>query len=256
LGHLLLLRDVTAQQQAQAQIIAQQRSLAMLREREQLARELHDGISQVLGFASLKLSAARKLIADGRLDKADDQLTRLEAAIIEAHADVRETILDLRTAPTGEKPFFAALQHYLDGFCQNYGIQSELAVGAGVDERLLPPEAQMQLFRILQEAFSNARKHAETNYVLASFERGDGMLHMRIQDNGIGFDPLQVAGAGHNHFGLRFMAERAEQLGGAVRVDSAAGKGTCVEVTMPVGEDAGTRRGGDMEISDARADRR
>ena len=156
MGRLLMLRDVTERKRAQAQIIEQQRSLAMLREREQLARELHDGIGQVLGFASLKMGATRKLIADGKLDKADDQLAHLESAVAEAHADVRETILNLRTAPAGEKPFFASLQHYLDGYRQNYGIQVDLSVGAGVDESLLNPEAQMQLFRILQEAFSNA----------------------------------------------------------------------------------------------------
>ena len=156
LGHLLMLRDITEQKRTQAQIIEQQRSLAMLCEREQLARELHDGIGQVLGFASLKMGATRKLIADGKLDKADDQLAHLESAVAEAHADVRETILNLRTAPVGEKPFFASLQHYLDGYRQNYGIQVDLSIGAGADESLLNPEAQMQLFRILQEAFSNA----------------------------------------------------------------------------------------------------
>ena len=248
MGHLLMLRDMTEQKRAQAQIIEQQRSLAMLREREQLARELHDGIGQVLGFASLKMGATRKLIADGRLDKADDQLAHLESAVAEAHADVRETILNLRTVPAGEKPFFASLQHYLDGYRQNYGIQVELAIGPDVEEDILTHEAQMQLFRILQEAFSNARKHAEMDRMRASFELEDGLLRMCIQDNGKGFDPRQAIAAESAHFGLRFMRERAEQLGGSLQVNSAPGEGTCVEVTVPVGEktrrhgDAGTRR--------------
>jgi PAS domain S-box-containing protein len=243
LGHLLMLRDVTEQKRAQAQIIEHQRSLAMLREREQLARELHDGIGQVLGFASLKMGATRKLIADGKLDKADDQLAHLESAVAEAHADVRETILNLRTAPAGEKPFFASLQHYLDGCRQNYGIQVDLSVGTGVDESLFNPEAQMQLFRILQEAFSNARKHAEMDRMRASFELEDGLLRMCLQDNGKGFDPRQTIAAESAHFGLRFMRERAEQLGGSLQVNSAPGQGTCVEVTVPVREKA--RRHGD-----------
>jgi PAS domain S-box-containing protein len=234
MGHLLLLRDVTEHKRAEAQIIEQQRSLAMLREREQLARELHDGIGQVLGFASLKMGATRKLIADGKLAKADDQLAHLERAVIEAHADVRETILNLRTAPTGDKPFFSALQHYVDGYRQNYGIRVDLSFGPGVDESLLAPEAQMQLFRILQEAFSNARKHAQTDCVRASFELEGSLLHVRIQDNGVGFDPHRAAEAESSHYGLRFMRERAEQLGGTLRVDSAPGEGTCVEVRVPV----------------------
>ena len=246
LGHLLMLRDITEQKRTQAQIIEQQRSLAMFREREQLARELHDGIGQVLGFASLKMGATRKLIADGKLDKADDQLAHLENAVAEAHADVRETILNLRTAPAGEKPFFASLQHYLDGYRQNYGIQVDLSIGAGVDESLLNPEAQMQLFRILQEAFSNTRKHAEMDRMRASFELEDGLLRMRIQDNGKGFDPRQAIAAESAHFGLRFMRERAEQLGGSLQVNSAPGEGTCVVVTVPVKRnDAETRGHGD-----------
>ena len=255
LGHLLMLRDVTEQKRTQAQIIEQQRSLAMMREREQLARELHDGIGQVLGFASLKMGATRKLIADGKLDKADDQLAHLESAVAEAHADVRETILNLRTAPAGEKPFFASLQHYLDGYRQNYGIPVELAMGSAVDEGILTPEAQMQLFRILQEAFSNARRHAEMDRMRVSFDLEDGQVRMCIQDNGKGFDPRRAIAAESGHFGLRFMRERAEQLGGSLQVNSAPGEGTRVEVTVPVrdvtrghgdaetrGGDTGTRR--------------
>jgi signal transduction histidine kinase len=233
-GRLLLLHDVTAQKQAQAQLLEQERALAMLHEREQLARELHDSTGQVLGFTSLKLGVVRKLIADGKLVKADDQLARLESMVAEAHADMREYILNLRTAPTGEKPFFSALGHYLDGFRQNYGIQVDYSIGEGVDEKLFSPEMQMQLFRIVQEAFSNARKHAETNRVQLSFERNDSLVRVCIQDNGIGFDPQQAATARDGHYGLRFMRERAEKLGGNLQVGSAPGTGTRVLVEVPV----------------------
>lgn len=233
-GRLLMLSDVTEQKQAQAQLLEQQRALAMLHEREQLARELHDGIGQVLGYASLKMSATRKLIADGKLTKADDQLAHLESSLIEAHADVREYILNLRIAPMGDKPFFSALQHYLDGLRQNYGIQVDVSIEPNVGEDVFAPEAQVQLFRILQEALSNARKHAQTNSVHVSFERLDDLVQVRIQDSGCGFDPQQVSAAGGDHYGLRIMGERAEQLAGALRVQSAPGEGTCVELAVPV----------------------
>lgn len=253
MGHMLMLHDVTEERRAQAQVLEQQRSLAMLREREQLARELHDGIGQVLGFASLKLGTVRKLIADDKMARADDQLAHLERVVAETHADVREQILDLRTAPTGEKPFFAALQQYIDGYRQNYGMQVGLSIGAGVGDGMLSPEGQVQLFRILQESFSNARKHAQTDCVRVSFElQGDlaqpgatvggaRWLTMRVVDDGQGFDPQQQGGVGDGHFGLRFMAERAEQLHGSLRVVSAPGEGTCVEVTVPVRDGGETR---------------
>lgn len=233
LGRLLLLSDITLQKQVQAQLVEKQRALAVLSEREQLARELHDSIGQVLGFTSLKMEAIRKLIADDKLAMADDQLAHLERIVVEAHADTREYILNLRAAPTDPQAFFSTLQHYLDGFRQNYGIQAELSIGEGVDEGAFAPGAQMQVVRIIQEAFSNARKHAETNCVQLSFVSEDGRVRIRIRDNGRGFDPQQAAASGDNHFGLRFMRERAEQLGGNLRVQSAPGAGTCVEVDVP-----------------------
>jgi len=180
------------------------------------------------------MEAARTLVADGKLATADEQLVQLENIVADAHADVREYILNLRTAPTGQQSFFSALQHYLDGFLKNYGIRADLSVGAGVDEGIFAPDTQMQLFHIIQEAFSNARKHAQTDCVQLSFEREERLVRLRIQDHGQGFDPQQVATQGGSHFGLRFMRERAEELGGVLHVESAFGKGTCIEVAIPV----------------------
>ena len=232
IGRLLLLHDITDRKRAQALLIEHQRSLAMLHEREQLARELHDNLGQVLGFTALRMEATRKLIADGKLASADDQLIQMEHLVADAHADVREYILNLRTAPTDQQPFFSTLQHNLDGFLMNYGIRVNLSVGAGVEDRIFSPDAQMQLFRIIQEAFSNARKHARADCVQLSFEMVDGMVLIRIQDNGRGFDPTKAAGEGH--FGLRFMRERAESIGGRLQIDSTPGEGTCIEVEIPV----------------------
>jgi PAS domain S-box-containing protein len=237
IGRLLMLHDVTGIKRAEVQLIEQQRALAALHERGFLAHELHDSVGQILGFATLKLGAARKLIADGRLENADDQLAHLENVMADAHADVREYILNLRTAPTREKPFFTALRDYLDGFHQNYGIQVDVSLSPGVDEDVFTSDAQIQLFRILQEALSNARKHAATNKVNISLGMEAGRLHMLVQDNGKGFDPLQAVGVGSGHFGLGFMRERAESLGGSLRVHSALGEGTCVEVEVPVRDD-------------------
>jgi signal transduction histidine kinase len=239
-GHLLMLRDMTEQRRAEAETLERQRLRATLRERERLARELHDSIGQVFGFANLKVGAARKLMADGKLAKADDQLATVERIVAGAHADLREYILNLRVGPSDERSFLAALRQYLDGYRQNYGIRVELSAGAGMDDGVLSVDAQLQLFRILQEALSNARKHARTDCVWVSFEKTAGpAIRMRIRDSGQGFDPLRPAGAGPapgGHFGLGFMRERAEQLGGALRIESAPGQGTCVEVEVPACE--------------------
>jgi signal transduction histidine kinase len=249
IGHLLLLHDVTGQKQAQAQIIEQQRALAMLQEREQLARELHDSIGQILGYAGFQLETVHHHIASGQtalaagqpsqsssqLAVAESQLTRLIDIIAEAHADLREVILNLRVAPSGQQPFFAALQHYVDSFSQNYSLQARLTVAPGAsEENLLDMAAQMQVFRIIQEALSNARKHAGASRVQVDFERQDGCLRVCIQDDGQGFDVAQALNAGSSHLGLRFMRERAESIGGSLRVNSTVGAGACVELELPV----------------------
>ena len=241
-GHLLMLRDVTEQRRAEAETLERQRLQATLRERERLARELHDSIGQVFGFANLKVGAARKLMADGKLAKADDQLATVERIVAGAHADLREYILNLRVGPSDERSFLAALRQYLDGYRQNYGIRVELSAGAEIDDGVFSVDAQLQLFRILQEALSNARKHARTDCVWVSFEKTAGpAIRMRIRDSGQGFDPLRPAEAGAapalgGHLGLGFMRERAEQLGGVMRIESAPGQGTCVEVEVPTCE--------------------
>ena len=234
LGYLILLYDVTEQKHAQHQLVEQQRVVATLEERERLARELHDSVGQVLGHANLQLEATRKLLDDGQTAIANGQLARLAHIIQDAHADVREHILNLSATAFAAQPFFSALQNYLDGFSQNYGIAMRLIVGEGLDDGTFEPETQLQLFRIIQEALSNARKHAAARSVQVQFELAANHACLTIQDDGRGFDPALLNDEGIQRFGLRFMRERAEQMGGGLSVESMPGAGTRVVVEMPV----------------------
>ena len=128
LGRLVLLHEATELRLAQQRLLQQERDVAALSERERLARELHDSIGQVLGYVSLQAEATRKLLEDGQAAEADTQLARLAGVARDAHADIREFILELRAAPSEQLPFFAALERYLDGFAQNYGVQTRLSV--------------------------------------------------------------------------------------------------------------------------------
>jgi signal transduction histidine kinase len=232
-GRLLLLHDVTAQKQAQVQLLEQQRALATLHERERLARELHDSIGQVLGYASLQVEAACRLMKKGQVDEASSQLGRMAVVLQDAHADVRTHILDLQAAPAPHQPYFDALRHYLIGFTNNQGIQVLLSVDDSLDEDHFSPDDRMQIFRILQEALSNARKHGKARCVEVSFTREDHLVRLSVQDDGAGFDTDQFSRATENHFGLRFMRERAEELGGSLSVISQSGQGTRVVLEIP-----------------------
>jgi PAS domain S-box-containing protein len=233
-GHLLMLRDVTDERRAQAQVLEQQRSLAMSKERELLARELHDGIGQVLGYAGFQVASAGQLIDGGQAAAARAQLDRLASVLQEAHADLRQQILDLRAAPAPHEPFVVAVRRYLEGFASNYDIQAGLVVAGELDGGALPPEAQAQLLRILQEALSNARRHSGARWVQVTLGAEGGTLRMSVEDDGCGFD-LDGAVAG-GHLGLDLMRQRAAELGGGLRLESGSGAGTRVVVEVPCRE--------------------
>ena len=232
-GGLLLLRDVTEQKQAQAKLIAQKQALATLQERERLARDLHDTLGQVLGYASMQVDAAAKLSLEGQGQAAAAQLDRLGGMIREAHAEVREYIMNLRTTPALHRPFFVAVQQYLEGFTSNYDIQTDLTVGSSWNGTTFSPDTQMQIFRIVQEALTNVRKHSKARYVQVKFEAENGRVFVIIRDDGHGFSRNNLETVYGQHFGLQFMQERAGQLGGTLQIQSAPGKGTEVVLEMP-----------------------
>jgi PAS domain S-box-containing protein len=235
LGYPVVLHETTELRLAQERAVQQEHAAATLRERERVARELHDGIGQVLGYVSMQADAARKLLEDGKVGMADTQLTRLAGVARDAHADIRAFILELRAAPSEQRSLIFALERYLDGLTQNYGLQTELTVAPGLEEGALGPEAQSQLFRIVQEALTNARRHGGARSVQVRLQAESGLLRVIVQDDGAGFDPTGLVRDEGHRFGLQFMRERAEELGGRVEVDSAPGRGTRIVVEVPLG---------------------
>jgi len=233
IGYLLLLHDVTEQRRAQAQAVEQQRALAMLGEREQLARELHDGIGQVLGYVKMQAQAARDRLAQDQVAAADAQLARLVTVAQDAHADVREYILGAKTSAAAEPGLVAAVEQYLQRFSQQYGLRTELIAPADGADDALEPTVEAQLLRIIQEALTNARKHAKAHLVRVSVELCTSDAQVIVQDDGLGFDPAVLATAEGQRYGLGFMRERAAEVGGSVEIRSAVGAGTQVLVRVP-----------------------
>ena len=234
LGRLILLHDVTEQQQAQARLLEQERVVATLRERERLARELHDSVGQVLGYVSMQAQTASKRLRDGDAGKAEPLLDRLASVAQQAHADVRESILALHTAPSADWAFVPTLQRHLEDFETQYGVTTELTVD-GLTDDSFPPEAGVQLLRVIQEAMTNARRHGHAQTINVAMERRGDTTHITVADDGDGFDPLMLGADGDGHFGLRFMRERMAQIAGDVTIDSSPGAGTRVQLTAPLG---------------------
>lgn len=237
-GHLLLLHDVTAQNQAQAQLLAQQRVLATLQERERLARELHDSAAQMLSYTSVQAQAIQKHVHDGNLATAEAQLARLAEVASAAHTDVRESILGLKASGEAAPRLLATLGQYLTTYRVNYGIATELRVTGGLSEDDFTPDIAVHLLRVIAEALTNARKHAHAGRVCVDVARADGGARVdggariTIADDGRGFDS-SVAGA-PEHYGLAFMRERMAQVGGRLAIDSRPGVGTRVVLDVPL----------------------
>jgi PAS domain S-box-containing protein len=242
LGSLLLLHDVTEERASQARLLEQERALATLEERERLARELHDTVGQVLGYVSLQAQTAGKKLVDGDAEAAGLLLARLADVAQNAHAEVRESILTLSTAPSALWSFLPALRRYLDEVQADYGVQIELCVPPDLSQDPLDPEVAVQVLRVIQEAVTNARRHAGSCAVRVAIERHGDALRVTVADDGCGF-AVAPAEAGHNgHFGLAFMRERMQQVGGSVDITSWPGPGTSVSFTVaarPVAEGEG-----------------
>ena len=207
-GHLLLLRDVTREKRAQAQIIEQQRALAMLKERDQLARELHDSLGQMVAFVSTQGQTIRRLLDRGEIAAADEFVCRLVEVAREADVDIRESIQGLHGISL-DHGFLSALSHYLAQFEKNTAIHTDLIRPAAFEDGCLDSPVEVQLLRILQEALTNVRKHAGARNVEIKFEAGQGWVNVTVRDDGLGFDPVESVDGSGRHIGLRVMRERA-----------------------------------------------
>jgi signal transduction histidine kinase len=233
-GHLFLLHDVTGQKRAQAQTLAQQRALAMLHERERLSRELHDSLGQVFSFISTQGQTVHRLLERGEIAVAEAYVDRLVEVTREADVDIRESILGLR-ATLSEQGLFPALAQYLARYEKHYAIRAEIERPEALADGAFEPLVEVELLRILQEALTNVRKHAGVGCVKITFAVEDGRARVTIRDDGQGFDPQAPSAKSGERVGLRVMRERAEEVGGSLRVHSEPGEGTEVVVEVPVG---------------------
>jgi signal transduction histidine kinase len=237
----------TMRQELRASLVKVQ-SLAILEERERIAREMHDGLGQVLGFVNTKTLAVARLLEVGRIEEARVQVAQLEGMAKDVYADVREAILGLRTTLSRERDLLAALREYVAGFEQQSGIHVELDVSGWPPEPPLPLAAEIQLVRIVQEALANVRKHAQAQGAVVRLVGEHGEVRLSIVDDGRGFDPSRPDREGWPRFGLQTMRERAEGVGGSFTIDSRPGAGTQVTISIPA-RDTPTRAG--TEVRDA-----
>jgi signal transduction histidine kinase len=196
-----------------------QRAFAQARvldERRRIARDLHDGVAQELAFI---VATTRDLVKTGNV-RLEPVLSAAERGLDES----RRAIVQL--GQRIDEPFDVALVQTVEDVAQRLGtrvaIEAEPAPG-------LAPDRQEQLLRIVREAMTNAVRHGSANNVKVHFSNG-GTLRLRVEDDGIGFDPSTVTSRG---FGLMVMQERAKAIGGRLAIDSTPLGGAQIEVVIP-----------------------
>jgi signal transduction histidine kinase len=209
----------------------QLRSLAIAEERVRIAREMHDGMAQILAYVNAKAQAVQAHLARGRHDEAARQLDQLADAAREVYTDAREGIQALRTELGPGLDFRQALEQYFDRWQSQSGMAGRLRVEG---ELSLPATVELQLLRIVQEALSNARKHSGAKRVDIVLDQLDGRIVGEITDDGAGFDPGGRKRSDFPRFGLAIMRERAESIAGHLVVDSEPGGGTRVRIEIPL----------------------
>ncbi|HEY7294903.1 MAG TPA: GAF domain-containing sensor histidine kinase, partial [Dehalococcoidia bacterium] len=213
-----------------ARLFEESRRLAVVDERNRLARELHDSVTQSLFSISLITRALPNLM-DREPERARERVERLAELSSGALAEMRSLIFELRPAALEQEGLVAAITKFAAAFESREGIKIAVRVAR---ERRLPLDQEEALFRIAQEALNNVAKHAQATNVSISLDYDDGCTTLTVRDNGVGFDPAKQP-AGRRGFGMTSMRERATLAGATLEVRSAPGAGTEVCVTLPCG---------------------
>jgi signal transduction histidine kinase len=199
-------------------------------ERIRLAADLHDGPVQELTALRYGLTRARNRIQRGQPEQAEGLLAELEDELASGITGLRRLMAELRPAVLDEQGLEVALHNQVRAFEATSGVAC--AISTGLHSRLAP-DLETVLYRVTQETLNNVGKHAGASRVTVSLEAENGSVRLRINDDGVGFDPAVAAKLlSEGHFGLAGMRERVEMVGGRLTIDSAPGKGTSVAVEM------------------------
>jgi signal transduction histidine kinase len=206
-----------------------QRLAATEHERQRWARELHDDTLQSLGALRIALSSAERSARPEEVKRVVHEATdQLEQDI----ANLRALITDLRPASLDELGTQAAIEALVER-SQRYGIEVDVSIEleheGGPQSRRHTPELELAIYRIVQEALTNAAKHGRARRAVIEIREEAEMVHLTVRDDGVGFDPEAATGG----FGLMGIRERLDLLGGELVIDSAPGRGTLIRARIP-----------------------
>jgi signal transduction histidine kinase len=211
-----------------ARLYEQAQQLAVIRERNRLARDLHDSVMQALYGVTLYAEAAWRRLGAGDVSVTGEHLREIRSTAQEALREMRLLIFELRPPVLKQEGLAAALRSRLESVEQRVGLQTRFE--ADIEERL-PPEVEEALYRVALEALNNVLRHSYADLVSVALVRQDQRVALEIEDDGIGFDTAAVREQGGG-LGLRGMQERVTRLGGTLILASTPNQGTRVRVEV------------------------
>jgi signal transduction histidine kinase len=214
-----------------ARLLKQAERAAVTEERQRLARELHDSISQLLYSLVLYAGAARKVLDHADVQNTDQYLQRIDQTAQQALKEMRLLVYELRPSIFREEGLIGALNHRLKAVERRTGMNARLVINGEIS---LDESVELALYRITEEALNNILKHAEAAWVVVSISAQSGAIDLEIKDNGKGFD-LQAAKE-TGGLGLIGIQERVNHLGGVLKINTAPNKGTTIYVHVEVSE--------------------
>lgn len=224
------LDDLQKQQKIGLKII-----LAQEEERRRLAREIHDGPAQALANIVLRAEYCEQLMIHDP-EQLRPELKKLKDLVRGTLKDIRKIIFDLRPMSLDDLGLAGGVRRLLEDFQERHNLPVNFLL-FGSERRYSRP-LELAVFRIIQEALNNVQKHAEASEATVKLELHPERVYAVIQDDGKGFDSEAVVDK-REHYGLTNMRERAQVLKGEVQVNSTTGKGTEINVVIPVGEEGG-----------------
>ena len=219
---------------SQQEFLRHQWRLAVIEERERVARDMHDNLSQVLSFINLQSQGIKQELANAGVGVAASKLDKLIEATQEAHNDIREHIRSARSSAFAEKNFIKMLEKDITKFEEETGIHVETDIPVDFTGEELEPIIRLNMLNIIKESLNNARKHAKANKVKISILISQEELCTTIEDDGKGFDINLYENSSNSKFGLNITQERAAAIGAKINIESSLGKGSRIALYLPI----------------------
>jgi signal transduction histidine kinase len=227
-----LLVELQQANQRLQELAGQAEELAIAKERNRLARDLHDSVAQTLYGLTLQSEAASRQLAAGKIDRVAEYLQEIRQSTLQTLGETRLLIFELRPPILEEIGLNAAIRARLEAVEARSGLKVEADLQ---DIGRLPSLTEVGLYRIAQEALNNILKHSQAKSVQVALYRRADFVTLEISDDGVGIAdlPAEVNRFPRGGLGLKGMAERAEQIGGKLSLSGSPGQGVTIKIEVP-----------------------